>query len=664
MNRLSKEKSPYLQQHKHNPVNWFSWGEEAFSAARESNKPIFLSIGYSTCYWCHVMEQDSFEKDDVARALNDSFICIKVDREELPEVDSIYMDSVVAISGHGGWPMSVFLTPELQPFFGGTYFPRLQFLQILERVLDAWTNRRPDLLRSATELTDFIRKKSATIAENLPSEKEIFPLALQELKSKFDQRHGAFGTKPKFPPSMTLHLLLRINRRSGDVEALRMVRKTLDSMARGGIFDQIGGGFHRYSVDEKWLVPHFEKMLYDNALLSSLYLDAFQVTNDPAYAEVARNTLDYLIREMRDPQGGFYSAQDAGEVGREGEYYVWSADELRSILTPDELQRTTEVFGVSAQGNFEHGNNILHLQGGQSWAAKQGLSKISLKLLKQRETRKKPHLDDKVLTSWNGLTIHAFAKAANVLLDQKYLEAAEECANFLKLNLDRERKLKRRYRDSESAYDATLEDYAYLIQGLISLFECRSELSWLDWAIDLQQRQDQTLWDKNKGGYFFADPVDQSLIVAKKDFEDGAIPSANSISALNLLKLHSFTGDASMKEKAGEILRYALNDYHRYPQLLASALSAFDYYAGPAKEVIVVGNSTSTSQFKEFLRSHFLPNQVAVFCEAGDDILLEKLPLLRGKMALQGETTFYICESQSCHAPTNDIERAKDLVGR
>ncbi len=442
-NQLDQEKSPYLLQHRNNPVWWHAWNDEAFAKAQREDKPVFLSIGYSTCYWCHVMEKDSFEKEELAKILNDYFICIKVDREERPDIDQLYMDAVVGLTGHGGWPMSVFLTPERKPFWGGTFFWKDQFVRILEALRQAWTEERSKVLISADQLTDILRDRAEkTVADGQPElSSKVLLHAIAEFSSSFDSDEGGFGAAPKFPPAIQLSLLLRLARRAVDIReksrALHMAEFTLDRMARRGLFDQLGGGFHRYSTDDRWIVPHFEKMLYDNALLAISYLDAFQLTRKPQYELIARATLDYLIRDMQDLSGGIYAAEDAGEVDKEGEFYVWSWEQLQSALAPEQFRYAQSIFEISAQGNFEHQNNILVLKDTvplEERATEKWISIIS-KLLQLRAKRSRPHRDEKILCAWNGLAMTAFAKAAQICGEAKYLESANRIVNCIRERL-------------------------------------------------------------------------------------------------------------------------------------------------------------------------------------------------------------------------------------
>lgn len=675
-NHLGKEKSPYLLQHKDNPVYWYSWGDEAFQAARKEKKPIFLSIGYSTCYWCHVMEKDSFERQDVADMLNENFISIKIDREERPDIDKIYMDAVMGLTGHGGWPMSVFLTADLKPFFGGTFFYRDQFLLLLNRIHQAWIGDQKTILTSAESITEFLKRQDG---RNQKSEltQDIFNRTLSDLKQSFDSQYGGFGSAPKFPQSERLSLLLRLADRPGSHteklqhqeqdETLQMVTRTLEAMARGGMYDHLGGGFHRYSTDHKWLVPHFEKMLYDNALLSWVYLEAFQVTQNEMFAAVARQTLDYVLREMTSPEGGFFSAQDAGEVGKEGEFFVWTQAELKAVLNPSELEFFGKVYGISQVGNFEHGTNILSLQRGYDWAIKSDSKILSAhqKLLLIRDKREHPRRDDKVLTDWNGLMISAFAKGYQVLRDSRYLDAAKRSADFIQRRLYQQGKLYHRYRDGSTDFPGYLNDYAYLIQGFLDLYEASFDEAYLRFVTLLQKLQDKNFWDEEDGGYFFSSPDDPSVLIRKKDFGDGAEPSGNSVAALNLLKLHDLFVDRNYKTRAEKLFEPLSGHINEFPSAYASALIALDYHLSRSKEIVVVTTSAVSGKEEPFIRylwSTFLPNKVLAYGIPASLDDVTRLPIFRGRDTVQGKTTAYVCEDNTCKLPTTELEQLKALV--
>ncbi|MBI2339295.1 MAG: thioredoxin domain-containing protein [Deltaproteobacteria bacterium] len=656
-NRLGREKSPYLLQHKDNPVHWYAWGDEAFKAAREQNKLIFLSIGYSTCHWCHVMEHDSFEKQEVADVLNKNFISIKVDREERPDIDQIYMEAVVGMTGNGGWPMSVFLTPDLKPFYGGTFFWRPQFLQLLAGLQKMWEADPEKIRTSGKEITAYLSDKPKRAVEGKLDENTLRQ-AFSLYATSIDGVYGGFGRAPKFPRSTDLSLLLRIHRRTGSPEALAMVETTLDNMARGGIYDHLGGGFHRYSTDAEWLTPHFEKMLYDNALLAWTYLEGYQVTQKPMYAAVARETLDYVLRDMTDPLGGFYSAEDADSEGEEGKFYVWNEGELKKPLTSEEFDLISKVYGVTAGGNFEHQTNILHLLKKYDWSIKDdpSLKSAHQKLFEIREKRIHPHKDDKILTDWNGLMIFALAKGYQVLGDEKYLQAAQKATGFLEKNLYRNGRLLHRFRDGEGRIDGFVSDYAFLIHGLIALFESDFDPKWLSFAQNLQKKQDELFWDRTAGGYFFAAAGKDDLIVRKKEMHDGAYPSGNSVAALNLLRLYGLTFEKDYSDKADAVFTAMAGEVGRYPAGYSMTLIALDYSLDSAKEIAVVG--PISDEIRRYLNQAFLPNKV-IAVSSGRNL---DIPLLKGREAIGGKTTFYVCENQVCKLPTNDWEAAKKII--
>lgn len=660
-NRLGEEKSPYLLQHKDNPVHWFAWGDVAFRAAREENKLIFLSIGYSTCYWCHMMEKDSFEIPEVAAVMNAHFINIKVDREEHPDVDQIYMDAVMAMTGRGGWPMSVILTPDLKPVFGGTFFWRAQFVQLLEHVESEWRKKPDDFREFGARVVATLSGESAHVATQSYDE-EILREAFHALERRFDPTYGGFGPAPKFPHTSDIQLLLRIHRRSGNAAALMMAEKTLTAMACGGMYDQLGGGFHRYSTDAQWFAPHFEKMLYDNALLTQAYLEAYQLTHKPLYAKVAREILDYVLREMTAPQGGFYSAQDAGDVGEEGDFYVWTYDELKTLLSASELELVKTVFGVSAEGNWEHGKNILHVPSIELWEQKNTtvLRDVMVRLFATRHKRVYPRKDDKILTSWNGLMIAAMARGSQVLAEPKYLLAAQNAATFLRHHLYKDEKFLRRHRDGDSRFDGTLDDYAFVIDGLIHLFQADCNDAWYEWALALQKKQHELFWDEVGGGYYFSQNGETSLVIRKKEFHDGAIPSGNAYSLLNLLRLSAFALDVTLHKRAEEILGNVISNIRTRSTLgYSHSLMALDFVLDASQEIVLIGSAKETQGFKTFVQDNFLPNSVCVVrgVEGGS-----RIPLVQNKPRLENAATFYICQNNTCQAPTTDIEKAKALI--
>ncbi len=657
MNNLSQEKSPYLKQHQNNPVNWFAWSEEAFEKSRIENKPILLSIGYSTCYWCHVMEKESFENPDVALVLNREFVCIKLDREERPDVDGIYMDVLMRLTGQGGWPLNVFLTPELKAFFGGTYFKKEQFIDIASQIAQAWKQHRASVEQTANEL--FLElKQTQNFSGGEKISPEIFFTATDNFKKSYDHEDGGFGIAPKFPASFSLMYLLRYYQHSKDQQVLEIINNTLEKMARGGIFDHLGGGFHRYSTDKHWLAPHFEKMLYDNALLSFTYLEAFQVTKNEMFAAVARETLNYVLRDLADSQGGIYSAEDAGDPGKEGEFYVWKQQEVVSCLTEEELVEIKKVYGVTTLGNFHNKENILNLQESYDWSIKKSklLESAQQKLLEYRNKRKRPHLDNKVLTSWNGLIIASLAKGYQVLGESVYLEAAIKCADFIKNNLYKKNVLYHRYCEGDIKQEGLLDDYAFLIYGLLNLTEVSFDYSWLDWAIELQEQQDNLFWDEKDAGYFESLASDKNLILRKKQYHDGAEPSGNGVSALNLIKLRDFTLESKYEENFLKLLSSFAAAFNQYPNAFAFALMANDYYLKKSNQLVVVEaeNDSELVQNLKELSKEFRPYQILLRSAKGkDNKNLQKH--FAEKKLLNNKTTFYSCQYGSCQSPTNTL---------
>ncbi len=628
---------------------WYPWGEEAFAAARQQGKPIFLSIGYSTCYWCHVMEKESFEQQDVADVLNEHFICIKLDREERPDVDGIYMQAVLALNGHGGWPMSVFLTPELKPFWGGTYFPRLQFLSILNQISTIWRASRDKISESANSLTAYLRERDFE-PEHGPLTQAPLHLALSQLEQSFDSEHGGFGSAPKFPPSSQLGLLLRLHRRGADLRTRGLITKTLNAMARGGIYDQLGGGFHRYSTDERWLVPHFEKMLYDNALLAGIYIDAYRLLGEETWAGVAQETLEYMLKDLLSPEGGFYTAEDAGEVGKEGEFYVWELAEIERLLDPRACAAFREAHMVTEQGNFENGSTILTFPA-ESWAARRSevLAQARAEVLKARQTRCRPHRDEKILLGWNALAVSALSSAFQAFQDVRYLQAAQRCMKFLKAKLWNGETLLRRYCAAEVSYDACQEDFAFLIAALLDLYESDFDDGWLGWARFLQQKQDSLFWDSANGGYFYSNA--QELPARQKEYIDGATPSGNSVALMNLRRLSVFFHDEpAYRERADALQACFLPIAARQPSAICRALWAFDFAFDAPKEIAIISAQASDSLTVQ-VQQGFFPSKV--LCRALlDHAAPSMVPLLRDRGMIDSKTTAYVCERGSCQLPT------------
>ncbi|MFQ5895668.1 MAG: thioredoxin domain-containing protein [Nitrospinota bacterium] len=687
-NSLVHETSPYLLQHSHNPVDWCPWGEEALRKAREEDKPILLSIGYSACHWCHVMEHESFEDGEIATLMNEHFVPIKVDREERPDLDAIYMDAVQAMTGAGGWPMTVFLTPDLRPFFGGSYFPpedrfgRPGFKTLLKSIARYYRENRGQVEASASQLTEALRQTGRAFPSRELLTADLLEGAFLDLAGRFDTRDGGFGGAPKFPPRMAIGLLLRYWRRPGRDEARYMAEFTLAKMAGGGMYDQLGGGFHRYSVDAQWLVPHFEKMLYDNALLSRAYLEAFQATGKGLYGAVAAETLDYVLREMTSPEGGFYSSQDADSEGEEGKFYVWTPEEIREALGAEAGELFCRAYGVVEGGNFEHERSILHIPRPAGELLREtGLEKEQLferlaegrrVLFALRERRVPPGLDDKVITSWNGLMLGSMALGSRVLEDARYREAAERAAEFILGALEQEGQLLRTWRAGRSRFNAYLDDYAFLASGLLDLYEATFEPRWLESARRLARTMLAHYWDGRDGAFFFTSDDHEELLSRRKSAYDGAIPSGNSAAALSLLRLATLTGEGEFRNRGAEVLRVFRDHMAKVPAGFHQMLWALDYYLDTPLEVALVGypGGEDTRAFIGAIWKRFLPNKVVAFKPdgpAGSDGELEALvPLLADKVAQEGKATAYLCRNYTCRAPTTDLlsfEEALDAAG-
>ena len=680
-NRLARETSPYLLQHQHNPVQWYPWGADALRKAREENKPIFLSVGYSACHWCHVMEHESFENEEIAEILNEHFVSIKVDREERPDIDGIYMEAVQMMTGQGGWPMSVFLLPDSRPFFGGTYFPpddkwgRPGFRNVLLKLAEIYRTRKGDLQGNAENITVNLRQMGAIESATDALKAEWMERAAQELKERFDASWGGFGRAPKFPPSMALMLLLRSWRRSQDQELMKMVGGTLQRMALGGMYDQLGGGFHRYSVDDYWLIPHFEKMLYDNALLARVYVEAFQATGSAFYRSVASDTLDYVLREMTSPGGGFYSAQDADSEGEEGKYFVWRPEQIREILGKDAADVFCRFYGVTEKGNFEGKTSALFIQKPpRVFAEEEGIGEEELldilqraraKLFDAREQRIKPSLDDKILTSWNGLMIGSMALAGRVLERAAYVEEAKKAADFILDNMRDEQGLLRSHRQGVSKFNAYLDDYAFLIAGLVDLYEASFDPRWIRVASALAREMIARYWDEEGGAFFFTAHDHEKLIVRRKMTQDGAIPSGNSMAALGLLKLARLSGEAEFAERGEGVLRSFGEYLGRAPAAFHMMLVALDFCLDTPMEVAIVGErgAEDTRAALRAVGSSFVPNTVlALKSESSAPEADAAVPLLQGKSMVDGRAAVYVCENFSCKEPLTDMSALKKAI--
>jgi uncharacterized protein YyaL (SSP411 family) len=683
-NRLQHEASPYLRQHAHNPVDWFPWGEEALRRAREQERPIFLSIGYSACHWCHVMERESFEDPEIGRLLNDHFVSIKVDREERPDLDQIYMTAVQLMTRHGGWPMSVFLTPDLKPFYGGTYFPPSDrygmpsFRKVLLAIRDAWNGRRQELTAQADELTAHLQQAvqisppTGGLDDTLPRD------AGEALRRAFDPTFGGFGSAPKFPHPMDIRLLLRLWRRFGADDALQMAVTTLDHMARGGMYDQLGGGFHRYSTDARWLVPHFEKMLYDNALLAVAYLEAFQATGNAFYREIVEETLGYVSREMTSPDGAFFSTQDADSEGVEGRFFVWSRPEVEEVLGPEEAALFCSVYDITDDGNWEGHNILQRTRIDEQEARVQKLPVEDLRrrlhaskenLFWRRWERVKPGLDDKILTGWNALMISAFAKAGQVLENERYVNKAVAAADFL---LHRMRTTDGRlYRTTRSGefqprLNGYLEDYAYLIDALVTLYETTFEPRWVVAARHLADILVQQFWDEKEGGFYYTAKDHEQLIARGKDPHDNATPSGNSMAVIGLLRLAALIGDQELAGLAERTLRLFRGIMAEAPAAAGQMLIGLDFYLGPVAQVVVVGDlaDEEVRQALRLLRRDFRPHQVLAWRPADATVAeaaAHAVPLLAGRTP-HGVVTTYICENFTCQAPVVGVQDLREAL--
>ncbi len=726
VNRLAHEKSPYLLQHAHNPVDWYPWGEEAFDKARRENKPIFLSVGYSTCHWCHVMAHESFENEEVAAIMNRDFVNIKVDREERPDVDRVYMTFVQATTGGGGWPMSVWLTPDLKPFVGGTYFPpearygQPGFKKVLERIATAWKENHDKIVEQGGQIVAALRDSQSASKTEGQIDAEILDAAYRQLDRSYDPKEGGFGNAPKFPRPVTLNFLTRFYERDpksdSGKQALEMALFTLRKMAAGGMHDHVGGGFHRYSVDRYWHVPHFEKMLYDQAQLAVAYLDAFQITRDRQYESVARDILDYVARDMTSKQGGFFSAEDAdslvpvaavsdrrrestqeSEVGAhpdmsglqktaEGALYVWTKKEI-----DDELGDDAEIFdfhyGVQPHGNAPEGsdphdefrgkNILIQRHTGAETAQRfkkseediaQLLAQSRQKLFALRAKRPRPHLDDKIIAAWNGLMISAYARAAQVLDDSRYLEIATRAANFLRRNLyeQKSKLLYRNYRGGRSDIEGFADDYAFVIQGLLDLYEASFDVEWLKLATQLQETQDRLFFDEKKGGYFSTSGKDQSVFLRMKDDNDGAEPAASSVAVLNLLRLSQFRDDKQMADRARKTIDAFATTVSHFPSAMPQMLVSLDYSLSKPRQIVIAGkkDAPETKAMLKEVHRYFLPKTILLLADGteGQKYLGEKNEAIRAMSMVEGKPAAYVCENFTCKAPVTDPKGLAELL--
>jgi len=685
-NRLISQKSPYLLQHAYNPVDWYSWDPEAFDKAKREDKLIFLSIGYSTCHWCHVMEQESFEDEEVAELMNEVFVSIKVDREERPDIDSFYMAVCTAMTGSGGWPLNIIVSPDKKPIFAGTYIPkrsiyqRVGMMELIPQVKDLWEKQRNDVDSLGDKIISSLREVSMKGDE---LNEETLHDTYEQLFGVFDEQNGGFGNAPKFPSPHNLNFLLRYWKRTGDNMAFHMVVNTLIAMGRGGIYDHIGFGFHRYSTDSRWLVPHFEKMLYDQALLAMAYIEGYQATGRQEFENTVNEVFTYVLRDMTDQKGGFYSAQDADSEGVEGKFYVWTLGEIQGVLG-ENADLAIKIFNISNDGNFRDevsgkstGRNIPYLDksipelalelGMQEDEFKQHLESARHKLFTVREKRIHPGKDDKILTDWNGLMIAALAKGARVFGEPEYELAAIKAADFILTKMRRQEEgLYHRYRDGESAVSAFLDDYAFFVWGLLELYETTFKVSYLKIALELTEIQLKHFWDEDNGGFFFTSDEDTEMLFRKKEFYDGAVPAGNSIAMQNLLRLGRMTGNSEFEKKAMETGLAFSGKVSRSPAGYTMLMQALDFAIGPSSEVVIAGNPNKedTKVMLEALRHAFIPNKVVIFHPTDEESpeIADIAGFVGDLKSVEGKATAYVCQNYACKLPTNDKEKMLELL--
>jgi uncharacterized protein YyaL (SSP411 family) len=693
-NRLADEQSPYLRQHKDNPVDWYPWGEEAFEKAKEEDKPIFLSIGYSTCHWCHVMEEESFEDEEVAELMNQTFVSIKVDREERPDVDTIYMNVCQMMRGQGGWPLTVLLTPDRKPFYAATYLPKegrfqqMGMVDLIPRIQEMWENERDRLLEDADEVTDLLERSVTESGGTEAPDEEVLDEAFRQLSRQFDETHGGFGSAPKFPAPHNLLFLLRQWHRTGEERSLEVATETLDQMRLGGIFDQVGYGFHRYSTDERWVLPHFEKMLYDQAMHVLAYTEAAQATGAARYEDTARDVLTYVLRDLQAPSGGFYSAEDADSPNEDGEmeegaFYVWSTDELRRLLDEDTAELLIDLYNMTPEGNYQEegtgertGKNVLYLERPLDEAAeRRDLDPTALRdtvedarttLLEARASRERPGLDDKILTDWNGLMIAALSVAARTFDDADYEAVATEAADFLLTTLRPEAgTLLHRYRNGEAAIGAHLDDYAFLTWGLVELYQTTFEPRWLEAALTLTDECLDRFWDDEDGGFYLTAADGEELIVRPKEMHDGALPSGNSIQLMNLLRLARLTGRTELEERAAELSRWAGRQVRSRPPSFTAMLAGLQFAHGAPREIVVAGerDADDTQALVEAVRAAYDPFSVVLHRPPGDAPPIAELAPFTAEQAPQdGRAVAYVCRDFRCEAPTPDPDSLREQL--
>ena len=677
MNHLANEQSPYLLQHADNPVDWYPWGKEAFKKARELDRPIFLSIGYSTCHWCHVMEHESFEDDSVAKLLNDSFISIKVDREELPEIDHVYMSVCQAMTGGGGWPLTIVMTPAKEPFFAGTYFPkdkrggRSGLFQILPMIADAWNSKRQDIMTSVGQVKNYLDQLNSKPAGNNFST-ELINRAYDQFRNGFDEEYGGFFRAPKFPSPHNLIFLMRYHHSFDNKIALDMATKTLKQMRLGGIYDHIGFGFHRYSTDRHWLVPHFEKMLYDQAMIAMAYTEAYHITGEDIFAQTAREIFTYVLRDMTASEGGFFSAEDADSEGEEGKFYIWTEQEIKEVLGEDYGKEFNDIFSITTPGNYRDESsgketrlNIPHLKNYNANGSNE-FESAREKLFNIREKRIHPLKDDKILTDWNGLMIAALAKAAIVLDEPVYLDAAEKAAEFVLHSISKGERLLKRYRNGVAALDAHLDDYAFMAWGLLELYEATFATKYLSQALDLMNIMVEDFWDDKNGGFFLGSDQSEKLIVRSKTAYDGAIPSGNSVAVMNMVKLTRITGNTNWAELAEKTIRAFSEDVNRAPTGYTLMLTGFMFDTQNSKEIVIVGDSRNrnTTKFLHTIRASYAPHKVLLFKDTSvSDNRLEQLANWTSTQnSINGKPTAYVCKNFACNQPTSDLQTALSFI--
>lgn len=663
LNKLKYETSPYLLQHAENPINWHAWNDEAIERAKIENKLIFLSIGYSSCHWCHVMEKESFKDLKIAEILNQNFISIKVDREERPDIDKIYMDALMAMRGSGGWPMSIFLTPDLKPFWGGTYLPKEAFMDILENIKRLWLSSPNEILSSSSYLSHLLNTSTSLSKANFEISKRVINKAHEDISQSFDKIYGGFTPEPKFPSPQILQLLMRIYHRTKDEKTLNMVNTTLENIARGGIYDHLGGGFHRYSTDKKWEVPHFEKMLYDNATLAYTYLEAYQLTKNIDYKKIAQEILDYILWDMTSSKGAFYSSEDADSEGSEGIFYTWTTSQLKEILNEEAFEEFSKIYNIKEEGNFESRSNILYLHKDIPLNLKDTsyIKNIKSRLFMERRKRIHPFKDKKIICSWNALMIASLAKAYQIINHKQYIIAAENAASFIEQNLFKNKKLYRTYYDGILKQEAFLEDYVYMIYALLNLYEASFDSKWIYWAEDLQKIIDNNFYDTTKDAYSFTKKGARNLFKTSITFYDDVVPNPNALAILNLLKLNSLTQNQDYRVRAINLLLANTKALNEMPSIFPQTLIALEYYLSNTNELAIIGRKEdkNTIEYLSWLRGKFLPNTIIAQTDTKNK---EPLPLLDKKFPLSGKTTIYICKNGSCSVPITEISEAKTLL--